>query len=50
MIHLGGALAASTVFVFLHPEHFPAYCTFVGTVGGMFHWMVIRDSKIEDAK
>lgn len=49
MLHMGGVLLASTVFVFLHPEHFNVYCTFVGTVGAIFHWLVIRDDKVPDA-
>lgn len=49
MLHMGGALTTSTVFVFLHPEHFPAYCGFVGTVGAVFHWLIIRDDKVPDA-
>lgn len=49
MLHMGGALGASTVFVFLHPEHFPAYCTFVGSIGAIFHWLCVRDDKVPDA-
>jgi hypothetical protein len=49
MLHMGGALTASTYFVFLHPEHFNTYCTFVGAVGAIFHWLVIRDDKVPDA-
>lgn len=50
MVHIGGALVASTVFLFFHPDVFPTYCTFVGGVGAMFHWMVIKDSKQKDAE
>lgn len=49
MLHMGGILVASTVFVFLHPNYFPMWCGFVGTVGGIFHWLVIRDQKVPDA-
>jgi hypothetical protein len=50
MLHMGGVVTASTVFVFLHPEHYIAYCGFIGTVGGIFHWLIIHDEKVPDAR
>ena len=49
MLHMGGMLSASTWFVFLHPQYFPTWSMFVGTVGGVFHWLIIHDSKVPDA-
>lgn len=49
MLHMGFVLVASTVFVFKHPEDFREWCVFVGTVGGVFHWLVIHDDKVPDA-
>lgn len=49
MVHIGGVLVAATVFLFKHPDVFNQWCVFVGTVGGIFHWLVIRDQKVPDA-
>jgi hypothetical protein len=51
MLLLGGVLVASTVYIFKHPDdiNFGAWCTFVGTVGGIYHWLVLIDSKRPDA-
>lgn len=49
MLHIGGSLTAATTFVFLHPSYFPHWCGFVATVGGIFHWMIIKDDKVPDA-
>lgn len=49
MIHMGGMLSASTWFMFLHPQYFPQWATFVGVVGAIFHWLIIHDSKVPDA-
>lgn len=39
MVHMGTVLMASTVFVFMHPEHFVAWSTLVATIGAVFHWI-----------
>lgn len=49
MLHFGGMMTAATVFVFMHPEHFPAYCMLAGTAGGVFHALLIHDDKVPDA-
>jgi len=49
MLHMGAILLAATAFVFLHPEFFPTYCMFVGTVGAIFNWLVMHDDKVPDA-
>jgi hypothetical protein len=43
---------AATVFVFKHPDaiNFATWATVVGGLISAYHWMVIRDSKIGDAK
>lgn len=43
--------AASTVFIFLHPEiaNFVTWSTFSGAVLSAYHWLVIKDSKTADA-
>lgn len=50
MLHTGSALAASTVFLFLHPEVFAIWVTFVGSVGAAFHWMIIKEDKVPDVR
>ncbi len=49
MLHMGGTLSATTVFIFLHPEHFTTYVSFVGAVGAIFHWLCVKDDKVPDA-
>lgn len=47
-----GAWAAGTAWVFLHPTAaaFAAWCSLCATMGGIYHWLVIHDSKEKDAQ
>lgn len=49
---VSAAWAAGTVWVFVHPsaESFTAWCGLCATMGGIYHWLTIRDSKIKDAE
>lgn len=49
MLHLGGALGFSALFVFNHPEHFDGWCVFVGSIISAFQWLTIHDDKTPDA-
>lgn len=51
MLHVNAALIAATVFVFCHPDsvNFVTWGTVLVTVVGVYHWLVIRDSKEKDA-
>lgn len=50
MLHMGSVMMASTYFVFLHPEVFVQWSMFVGSIGAIFHWLVIHDDKVPDAR
>lgn len=50
MVHIGSVLVASTIFLFLHPEVFAIWSTFVGSIGAVFHWLIIRDDKAPDVR
>lgn len=43
---------AGTVYLFVHPSatNFATYSGLQVTLMGAYHWMVIRDSKEQDAK
>jgi len=45
------AWAAATVYLFKHPDFqtFVTWCGFGGTISTAYHWIVIKDSKMEDA-
>lgn len=49
--HVGAAWIAATVYIFLHADdvNFVTWAGFSTTVGGIYHWLVIRDSKEKDA-
>jgi hypothetical protein len=49
LIMLG--FGAGTVWIFRYPSDaaFMAWCGLVGTVGGIYHWLNVRDSKVPDA-
>ena len=49
MILAAGIVIAGTVFLFKHPENFSFWCAFVGSIFGVYHWLIIRDSKVPDA-
>ena len=46
------AWLAGTTWVFMFPsaEAFGFWCGLCATMGGTYHWLVIRDSKIKDAE
>lgn len=48
---LAGVWIAATVFLFKHPEHpnFMTWCGLAVTMGGIYHWLMVRDQKIPDA-
>ena len=50
MILITAAWAASTVFLFKHPDpiNFGTWATLAGTMIGAYHWMRVRDDKLED--
>lgn len=43
---------AATVYMFLFhsPEVFVAWCGLATTIGGVYHWIVVRDAKVKDAE
>lgn len=43
---------ASTVYLFMHPELplFVAWSGLCTTMGGIYHWLSIRDDKAEDKR
>jgi hypothetical protein len=43
--------AAGTIYIFCYPSDtvFIAWCGLVGTVGGIYHWLNVHDSKVPDA-
>lgn len=49
MLHMGGVLLASTWFVFLHPTYFADWCALVGTIGAVFHWLVIKETRNDNS-
>lgn len=46
------AFVAATVYLFVYHsiEVFAAWCGLVGTMGGIYHYLCIRDDKIKDAE
>jgi hypothetical protein len=51
MLLHAGAWIAATWFIFLHPDttNFITWSAFGGTISTAYHWLMIKDSKIEDA-
>jgi hypothetical protein len=51
MLVITAAFNAGTVWIFIHPsnEAFIAWCGLVATMGGIYHWLNVRDSKAPDA-
>lgn len=45
------AWLTGTVYLYLHPDstNFITWATFSGTVSSAYHWLVIHDSKTQDA-
>lgn len=48
---LAGIWTAATVFLFKHPEspNFQTWCMLGATMGGIYHWLMVRDQKVPDA-
>jgi hypothetical protein len=48
---ISAAWVAATVFIFKHwdPLNFATWATFSGTAIAGYHWLMIKDSKQEDA-
>jgi hypothetical protein len=44
-------MLASGVYLFKHPSdtNFGAWLVFIGSMGGIYHWLVLIDSKRPDA-
>lgn len=42
----------ATVYLFMHnsAENFASWCAFGATIGGIYHWLTIRDAKVPDAE
>jgi hypothetical protein len=51
MVLLAAATVASGVYLFKHASdiNFGAWLTFLGSMGGIYHWLVLIDSKRPDA-
>ena len=50
-VHVNAAWMAATVFVYHHPDpvNFATWATFSATAVGVYHWLIIRDSKEKDS-
>jgi hypothetical protein len=48
---MASALMAATIYIFIHPtnEGFAVWGGVITTLTGAYHWLVIKDSKQEDA-
>ncbi len=52
MLLVAQVWVASTVYLFLHPSE-PVFVTWSGlctTMGGIYHWICVRDDKIPDTR
>jgi uncharacterized membrane protein len=49
--HVAMIMTAATAFLFMYPnaEDFATWGGVVATTGGLYHWIMVRDSKIPDA-
>lgn len=52
LILVSAAWAASTVFLFLHPDaaNFATFAGLSATMVGSYHWLSIKDDKSEDKR
>jgi hypothetical protein len=52
MILVAAIWVAATVWIFLHAsaEAFGMWCGLAATLGGVYHWLTIRDDKLKDEK
>jgi hypothetical protein len=52
IFHVNAAGIAATVFLYKYPvtANFGIWATTLATIVGCYHWFVIRDTKVADAK
>jgi hypothetical protein len=51
LIRVDAILTVGTIYLFKHadPVVFGSWATFATTMAGLYHWLVVRDSKQPDA-
>ncbi len=51
LAHVNAAGIAGAVFLFRHPDpgNFVTWAGLIATLVGVYHWLVVRDSKESDA-
>ena len=51
MLLFAAAWVAATVYLFAHPsvDVFGIWASMLASMGGVYHWLTIRDGKIPDA-
>lgn len=44
-------VVAGTVYLYRHPSdvNFGVWCSFITTIGSIYHWLVLHDQKVPDA-
>ena len=52
LLHLGAGSVSIMTYAYLHPDvsTFVAACGALTTALGLFHWFMIHDSKVPDAR
>ena len=52
LLHLGAGSTSIMTYAFVHPDvaTFAAACGALTTALGLFHWFMVHDSKIPDAR
>ena len=52
MLLVAQVWVASTVYLFLHPSEptFVTWSSLCATMGGIYHWLCIRDDKTQDCR
>jgi hypothetical protein len=50
MLLVAGIWIASTIYIFKHPDGgtFATWAALAATIGGIYHWLTIHDSKVPD--
>lgn len=51
MVFVANLATAATVYLFMHPSNaaFGIWGTALTTIGGIFHWLTVRDAKTPDS-
>jgi len=51
LVNLNSAGIASGVYTFMHPDvaTFATWCALLTTLVSVYHWFVLKDSKLADA-